>query len=67
MDSRPELLAPVQDWNSLKVVNGLADAIYFGVGQINMRSQSAANFNIDDLKKIAKICNNNNIKSYFVN
>lgn len=60
-----ELLAPAGSYESLMaaIKNG-ADAVYFGVGQINMRSQSAANFDLEDLKKIAKICKENKIKSY---
>lgn len=60
-----ELLAPAGSYESLMaaIQNG-ADAIYFGVGQINMRSQSAANFDLEDLKKIAKICREYKIKSY---
>jgi len=60
-----ELLAPAGSYESLQaaIKNG-ADAIYFGVGAINMRSQSAANFDLEDLKKIAKICKENKIKSY---
>jgi U32 family peptidase len=60
-----ELLAPAGSYESLQAaIDNGADAVYFGVGQINMRSQSAANFDLDDLKKIAKICQSNNIKSY---
>ncbi len=59
MDIRPELLAPVQDWNSLKVVSGLADAIYFGVEQYNMR-QKAKNFERKDISRIIEFCHNQN-------
>jgi putative protease len=59
MENRPELLAPIQDWNSLKVVTGLADAIYFGVKQYNMR-QKAKNFERKDLKKISEFCHSQN-------
>ena len=60
-----ELLAPAGSYESLMAaIDNGADAIYFGVGQINMRSQSAANFDLEDLKKIAKICQEHNIKSY---
>lgn len=60
-----ELLAPAGSYESLMaaIQNG-ANAIYFGVGHINMRSQSAANFDFEDLKKIATICRENKIKSY---
>ena len=53
MDNPPELLAPVQDWNSLKLIVGLIDAIYFGVKAYNMRLK-AKNFNRDELKKVAE-------------
>lgn len=60
-----ELLAPAGSYESLlaAIENG-ADAVYFGVGHINMRSVAAANFTLDDLKKIAKICRDHKIKSY---
>ena len=65
MENRPELLAPVQEWNSLKIVAGLADAIYFGVETYNMR-QKARNFERKDLNKIAEFCHNQKplIKAY---
>ncbi|MFX1356587.1 MAG: peptidase U32 family protein [Promethearchaeota archaeon] len=62
---KPELLAPVQDWNSLKVVCGLADSIYFGVKQYNMRME-AVNFELNDLKTIVEFCHSQKypIKAY---
>ncbi len=57
MKTRPELLAPVQDWKTLRTLNGLADAIYFGVKQYNMRAK-ARNFKRKDLKDIAEYCHN---------
>ena len=40
-----ELLAPVGSHESLSAaVQGGADAIYFGVEQLNMRARSSANF-----------------------
>lgn len=60
-----ELLAPAGSYQSLMAaIDNGADAIYFGVGQINMRSASAANFNIEDLKKIGAICQDHKIRSY---
>jgi putative protease len=63
--NRPELLAPCQDWNSLKIVSGLADAIYFGLQNYNMRAK-AKNFERKDLNKIAEFCHNQNppMKAY---
>ena len=59
MENRPELLVPIQDWNSLKVVTGLADAIYFGVKHYNMRKK-AKNFERKDLNKISEFCHSQN-------
>jgi len=52
---KPELLAPAQDWTSLRNVAGLADAIYFGVKKYNMRAK-AKNFERAELKEIVKFC-----------
>lgn len=60
-----ELLAPAGSYESLQAaIDNGADAIYFGVGHINMRSVSAANFDLEDLKKISQICQKHHIKSY---
>ena len=48
---RPELLVPAQDWNTLKIVRGLADAIYFGVEHYNMRVK-AKNFKQKELFEV---------------
>jgi len=55
MESRPELLAPVQDWKTLQFVKGLADAIYFGVQNYNMRIK-ANNFDRKDLNRVVDFC-----------
>lgn len=60
-----EILAPVGSWENLHVaINAGADAIYFGVGNLNMRSRSSSNFTLVDLEKIIKICRENNVKAY---
>lgn len=41
-----------------------ADSVYFGVGQLNMRSASAANFTLDDLAKIVAIAHEHGRKAY---
>ena len=48
-----EIMAPVGSYEALQAaVQAGADAVYFGVGQLNMRSKSAANFTPDDLERI---------------
>ena len=60
-----EIMAPVGSYESLKAaIQGGADSIYFGVGQLNMRSKSSNNFGIDDLVEISKICKESKIRSY---
>ena len=62
--AKPELMAPAGDRTMLtaSVKNG-ADAVYFGVDKLNMRSK-AANFRINDLTEIASFCKDSNVKSY---
>lgn len=64
-NNKPELLVPVQDWDSLTKVGGLADAVYFGVQNYNMRAK-ARNFERGDLEKVVKFCHNQKtpIKTY---
>lgn len=60
-----EIMAPVGSYESLyAAINAGADSVYFGVEGLNMRSGSAANFTIDDLRKITEICNSAGVKSY---
>jgi len=63
--SEIELMAPVGSYESLMAaVQGGANSIYFGIEQLNMRSRSANNFTFEDLRKIASLCKENNMKSY---
>lgn len=60
-----EIMAPVGSYESLMAaVSAGADSIYFGVGQLNMRSRSAANFTLDDLARIVSIAKEHGIKTY---
>lgn len=60
-----EIMAPVGSRESLaSAINSGADSVYFGIGQLNMRSHSANHFTIDDLKEIAATCNEHGIKTY---
>ncbi len=56
-NKRPELLAPVQDWKVLRIVKGLADSVYFGIQEFNMRAK-ARNFKRKALKKVVEFCHN---------
>ncbi|MCK5277194.1 MAG: U32 family peptidase, partial [Cyclobacteriaceae bacterium] len=63
--SEIELMAPAGDFESLRAaIQGGANAVYFGVGKLNMRSGSAKNFAVENLPEITRICNKAHIKSY---
>ena len=58
-------MAPVGSRESLAAaIQAGADSVYFGIGQLNMRSHSANHFTIDDLKEIAATCHDHGMKSY---
>ena len=60
-----EIMAPVGSWESLIAAHqGGADAIYFGIEGLNMRSKSSVNFTLNDLKTIAQWCHEHGMKSY---
>lgn len=60
-----ELLAPAGSFESLRAaINSGCDAVYFGVAGFNMRANTAKKFTLDDLREIASICHENNIKCY---
>jgi putative protease len=65
IDKSVELLSPVGSFDCLQAaINGGADAIYFGVEQLNMRTRSAGTFSNDDIPKVAEICHAAGIKAY---
>ncbi len=58
-------MSPVGSYEALSAaIAAGAGSVYFGVGAMNMRSRSAANFTLEDLANIADICRKNNVKSY---
>ncbi|HPE39643.1 MAG TPA: peptidase U32 family protein [Bacteroidales bacterium] len=60
-----EIMAPVGSYESLMAaIQAGAGSVYFGIGKMNMRSRSSANFDHDDLEKITQICQEHNVKSY---
>jgi len=58
-------MAPVGSYEALHAaIQAGAGSVYFGVGNLNMRSRSSNNFTINDLREIASIAKEYNIKSY---
>ena len=58
-------MAPVGSYESLAAaIQAGADSVYFGVGKLNMRSASAANFTLDDLAKIVATARTAGVKTY---
>ena len=59
-----ELLSPVGSFDCLQAaIKAGADAIYFGVEQLNMRTRSSGSFSIADIKEVSAICKLANIQS----
>ena len=60
-----EIMAPVGSRESLAAaVHAGADAVYFGIEGLNMRSRSSANFTADDMADIAAFCTERGVKTY---
>ena len=60
-----EIMSPVGSYESLMgAIQGGANSVYFGVGELNMRSRSANNFTIDDLRNIVAIAQEHKLRTY---
>ncbi len=60
-----EIMAPVGSYESLMAaIQGGANSVYFGIGNLNMRSKSSKNFTLDDLVQISNICKEDNVRTY---
>jgi len=58
-------MAPVGSYESLMAaIQGGANSVYFGIGNLNMRSKSSQNFTIEDLVEISSICKKEKIRTY---
>ena len=58
-------MAPVGSRESLAAaIQAGADSIYFGIENLNMRARSANTFTIEDLREIARTCDEHGMKSY---
>lgn len=60
-----EIMAPAGSFENLwTAIHAGANSIYFGAPHLNMRSRSSANFSMEDLAEIARICKDHQVKSY---
>ena len=60
-----EIMSPAGSFESLQAaIQGGANAVYFGIGHLNMRSRSSFNFTLRDLKKISTVCREANVRTY---
>ena len=60
-----EVMAPAGTFEAMRVAVGAgADAVYFGVEHLNMRSGSTRNFRTGDLPLIARYCRMQGVKTY---
>lgn len=65
MNRKIELLSPAGSFESLQAaLEAGADAIYFGVEQLNMRAKSVNSFTINDLNQIKAKCEDFGAKAY---
>ena len=60
-----EIMAPAGNFECLRAaIQGGADSVYFGVGDLNMRSHSANSLQPEDLSEVVRICREAGVKSY---
>lgn len=62
---RVEVMAPAGSWEALTAaLQGGADSVFFGVGQLNMRSGSAGNFTLGDMRRVVDEAHGGGAKCY---
>ncbi|MDR0559010.1 MAG: U32 family peptidase [Prevotellaceae bacterium] len=60
-----EIMSPAGNFECLAAaLQGGADSVYFGAGNLNMRSRSANNFTVEDLPEAVALCKARNVKTY---
>jgi putative protease len=65
MERSIEIMSPAGSYEALMAaIKAGCNSVYFGVEQLNMRARSSNNFTLEDLKKIAEIGKENNVKTY---
>ncbi len=64
-ESHIEILAPAGCYPSLQAaIDSGADAVYFGLAQLNMRARSRRSFHVEDLAEIMQRCRAGGIRGY---
>ncbi len=64
-NSNLEILAPAGSFAALQAaLDSGADAVYFGVGNLNMRAGAAVNFKEEDLPLITELCHSRGVRAY---
>lgn len=61
--NKPIVLAPCHDFETLQAAIPYSDAVFFGIGSLNMRSHNQ-NFALEDIGKIVELANKENNKTY---
>ena len=60
-----EVMAPAGSYEALQAaIDAGADAVYFGVGTLNMRARSSANFGLDDMTRIVQTAHEHGVRAY---
>jgi U32 family peptidase len=60
-----EIMSPAGSYESfMAAIQGRAGSIYFGIGNLNMRSKSTYNFSLNDLERLTSIARSNGVKTY---
>ncbi|MGM0532466.1 MAG: peptidase U32 family protein [Bacteroidota bacterium] len=60
-----EIMAPVGSYESLQAaIQAGTGSVYFGAGNLNMRSKSTFNFSLNDLQTIVELCRTHHINTY---
>ena len=64
-ESHVEILAPAGCYASLQAaIDSGADAVYFGLAQLNMRARARRSFHLEDLPEIMERCRTGGIRGY---
>jgi U32 family peptidase len=65
MNKKVELLAPAGSYEALAAaLQAGADAVYFGIEQLNMRARSSNNFTLEELPALVSCCHQKGVRAY---